>query len=252
VTSTLGDDIRCLEAHDLRVHFEGLRALDGVDLCLNEREILGLIGPNGAGKTTLVNTLSGFQRPTAGRIALSGTDITRSKPHQRARQGLVRTFQNIRLFGSLTVFENVEASALGLGLARVEARRRASQVLERLRLDTYTHAAAAGLPHGHQRRLGIARALVMRPSFLLLDEPAAGLNERESALLVETLAGIRNDFGCALLVIEHDMQVIMRLCDRIQVLDHGRTISTGTPVEVREDPAVLEAYLGSEGGRVVA
>jgi branched-chain amino acid transport system ATP-binding protein len=238
------NDAELLEARDLRVHFGGVRAVDGVDLLLRKGEILGLIGPNGAGKTTVVNALSGFQKPTAGRVLLGGRDVTGWSPHRLARLGLARTFQAVRLFPDLTVLENVELGGVGVGMRRTAARRWARELLERLGLDDKTHLYGKGLPHGLERRLGIVRALAAKPSFLLLDEPAAGLNERESDELVDALTLIRDDFSCALVVIEHDMRLIMRLCERIQVLDYGRTISVGTPTEVRRDPAVLTAYLG--------
>jgi branched-chain amino acid transport system ATP-binding protein len=233
-----------LEARELRVHFGGVRAVDGVDLTLHQGEILGLIGPNGAGKTTLVNALSGFQKPTGGRVLLNGYDVTGWSPHRLARRGLTRTFQSVRLFPGLTVLENVELGGVGVGLRRPAARRAARELLDRLGFADRAETLATGLPHGLERRLGIVRALAARPAFLLLDEPAAGLNEHESDELVETLMLIRTDFSCALVVIEHDMRVIMRLCERIQVLDYGKTISIGTPAEVRADPAVLTAYLG--------
>ncbi len=233
-----------LEARDLRVHFGGVHAVDGVDLVLRKGEILGLIGPNGAGKTTLVNALSGFQKPTAGTVFMNGRDVTGWDPPRLARIGLTRTFQSVRLFPDLTVLENVELGGVGVGMRRAAARTWARELLERLELDDKAHLYGTGLPHGLERRLGIVRALAARPSFLLLDEPAAGLNEQESDELVDALTLIREDFSCALVVIEHDMRVIMRLCERIQVLDNGRTISIGTPAEVRNDRAVLTAYLG--------
>jgi branched-chain amino acid transport system ATP-binding protein len=227
------------------VHFGGLRAIDGVDLRVDRGEIFGLIGPNGAGKTTLVNALTGFQPPTAGRVYVDDTDVTGWRPARLARVGVVRTFQNVRLYARLTVRQNLELGAIGVGERRATARAFADELLERLALGSHAHADAEGLPHGIERRVAIARALAARPAFLLLDEPAAGLNESESADLVATLSAVRADFGCGLLVIEHDMSVIMRLCERIQVLDHGRTISLGTPAEVRADEAVLTAYLGT-------
>jgi branched-chain amino acid transport system ATP-binding protein len=233
-----------LEARGLKVHFGGVRAVDGVDLTLRKGEILGLIGPNGAGKTTLVNALSGFQKPTAGTVALSGDDVTGWAPPRLARRGLTRTFQSVRLFPDLTVLENVEVAGVAVGMRRAAARKWAHELLARLHLDHLAARWADGLPHGLERRLGIVRALAARPKFLLLDEPAAGLNEQESDELVASLTLIRDDFECALVVIEHDMRLIMRLCERIQVLDYGKTISIGTPVEVRRDPAVLTAYLG--------
>lgn len=233
-----------LEARGLKVHFGGVHAVDGVDLVLAKGEILGLIGPNGAGKTTLVNALSGFQKPTAGTVLMNGRDVTGLSPHRLARRGLARTFQSVRLFPSLTVLENVELGGVGVGMRRPAARKWARELLERLKLDDKTSLYATGLPHGLERRLGIVRALAAKPTFLMLDEPAAGLNEQESDELVSSLMLIRDDFSCALVVIEHDMRLIMRLCERIQVLDYGRTISIGTPAEVRRDPAVLTAYLG--------
>jgi branched-chain amino acid transport system ATP-binding protein len=235
-----------LECRELKVHFEGVKAVDGVDLELRRGEILGLIGPNGAGKTTLVNTLTGFQRPTAGIVQLDGVDVTGWPPDRLALAGLARTFQAVRLFSGLTVFENVELGAVGVGMGRREAQRCAWDLLARLDLTAMADVPASGVPHGLERRLALIRALATRPTFLLLDEPAAGLNEAESDALVGALAGIRDDFACGLMVIEHDMRVIMRLCERIQVLDYGKTISIGTAAEVQKDPAVLSAYLGSE------
>jgi branched-chain amino acid transport system ATP-binding protein len=235
-----------LKAKDIRVYFSGVRALDGVDLALGENEILGLIGPNGAGKTTLVNVLSGFQRPTSGRFFIGGRDVSRWTPHRLARIGLARTFQNTRLFGSLTVLENVQLGGLGVKVSPREARVAAWDLLDSMDLTGKADVPAGSLPYGDERRLAIVRALASRPRLLLLDEPAAGLNESESSQLVHGLLAIRDRTGCGLLVIEHDMGVIMRLCERIQVLDYGRTISLGTPAEVRSDPAVLAAYLGTE------
>ena len=234
-----------LEASGLRVHFEGVKAVDGVDLNLGSNEILGLIGPNGAGKTTLVNALSGFQRPTAGTITLDGTDVTRWAPHRRARGGLARTFQNIRLFPFLTVLENVEAAAVSVGLRHRAALERTWEVLEHMQLVDRSHYRAQALSAGEERRVGIARALAVRPQYLMLDEPAAGLNEVESDELVDALRTLRTGYGCGFLVIEHDMRVIMRLCDRVQVLDYGKTIALGTPAEVQRSEAVLTAYLGA-------
>jgi branched-chain amino acid transport system ATP-binding protein len=234
-----------LEARGVRVHFGGVKALDGVDLTVRRGEIVGLIGPNGAGKTTLVNVLSGFQRATGGLVMLTGADVTSWSPGELARQGLVRTFQAVRLFSGLTVFENVEAAAVCATAGRRAARALARELLAALNLESRAHQRAQGLPHGEERKLGIARALALRPSFLLLDEPAAGLNEAEADELVAVLVGLRDRHSLGLLAIEHDMRLIMSLCERIQVLDHGKTIAVGTPAEIRRDERVRTAYLGT-------
>jgi branched-chain amino acid transport system ATP-binding protein len=235
-----------LGAVGVSVQFEGVRAVDGVDLELERGEILGVIGPNGAGKTTLVNALSGFTACTSGSIWINAVEITKWPPRRRARAGLLRTFQSVRLFRDLTVLENVQVGALATGIRGKQARVMAWTLLERFGFEDRATLLAGSLPHGEERRLGIIRALSSRPEFLLLDEPAAGLNEHESDELTKALAAIRVDFGCGLLVIEHDMRVVMQLCDRVQVLDEGRTICIGSPEAVREDPAVLAAYLGTK------
>jgi ABC-type branched-subunit amino acid transport system ATPase component len=234
-----------LAGENIGVHFEGLRALDGVDVTLARGEVLGLIGPNGAGKTTLINALTGFQPPSTGRLLLDGRDVTRTPAHKLARAGISRTFQSGRSFPDLTVFENVEVGAVGIGVRRQEARRRAREALAELRLLERSDLLAGSLSSGEERRLQVARAVAMRPRYLFLDEPAAGLDENESDELVVAIAGLPERVGCGVLVIEHDMRVIMGLCHRIQVLDHGVTISIGTPQEVRADPAVITAYLGA-------
>jgi branched-chain amino acid transport system ATP-binding protein len=176
---------------------------------------------------------------------LSGRDVTGWAPHRISRLGLARTFQGVRMFTRLTVLENVEAAAAGAGLRRAHARRRAGALLERMGLSDRADERPGSLSAGIERRLGIVRALAGEPRFLLLDEPAAGMNEAETDQLLSDLSVIREDFGCGVLLIEHDMRLIMRLCERIQVLDYGKTLAVGTPEEIRTDPAVLEAYLGT-------
>lgn len=237
--------------HALTVYFEGLRALDSVEFELQRDEVLGLIGPNGAGKTTLVNVMSGFQRPSAGRITLNGKDVTALGAHRRCRLGIGRTFQAARLFRALSVAENIEAGGLGVGLSRRAARARARALMDRFGLAADAERPAASLPHGRERRVAILRALAGNPRFLLLDEPAAGLNEVESDDLLTVIRGIHEEDGCGVLVIEHDMRLIMRLCDRIHVLDYGRSIAVGPPSAIRSDPAVVAAYLGDRPDRLL-
>jgi branched-chain amino acid transport system ATP-binding protein len=239
--------MNAIETHGLGKRYGRTWALRGCTLAIPAGRVAALIGPNGAGKTTLVNALSGFTTCTTGSIWIDGVEITKWPPRRRARAGLLRTFQSVRLFRDLTVLENVQVGALATGIRGKQARAIAWNLLERFGFDGRATLLAGSLPHGEERRLGIIRALSSRPAFLLLDEPAAGLNELESDELTKALAAIRTDFGCGLLVIEHDMRVVMQLCDRIQVLDEGRTICYGTPEAVREDPGVLAAYLGTKG-----
>jgi branched-chain amino acid transport system permease protein len=220
-------------------HFQGVRALAGVDIDVRPGEILGLIGPNGSGKTTLLNVISGVYVPSEGQIEFDGRAIGGKKPHQVADLGLSRTFQNIRLFAQLTVRENVEAAtSRGTDAARVD------EVLSWFGLDAAEREKAVNLPYGMQRRLEIARAVVRRPSLILLDEPAAGMNEAESDELLENIRRIRSTLDGSVVIVDHDLRLIMKLCDRIQVLDQGKTIALGAPREIAEDPAVIEAYLG--------
>jgi branched-chain amino acid transport system ATP-binding protein len=221
-----------------------VQALRGVDLELARREVVGLIGPNGAGKSTLVNVLSGFDRPDAGRVELAGQDITRWTPHRRGRHGLARTFQHSRAFRALSVRENVEVSALGVGARSAEATRRADALLERLGLARYADAPAVSLAHGDERRLGVARALATEPRFVLLDEPAAGLPEAEVPDFASLVRSIASDHGAGVLLIDHNMALIMDTCDRIQVLDQGTVLAEGPPAEIRGNLDVAAAYLG--------
>ena len=226
--------------------FEGVEALSDVDLELAPGEAMGLIGPNGAGKTTLVNLLTGFDLPTRGAITLGGIDITRWPPHRRGRAGLARTFQHGRLFGQLTVRENVEVAALGAGRSAREARTRGGELLELLGLADRAQDRAALLPHGDQRKLGVARALALSPRFVLMDEPAAGLHEAEIPAFAAVIRAVHRDFGAGVLLIDHNVALIMDVCERIHVLDRGVTLAQGTPAEIRASADVATAYLGAE------
>jgi branched-chain amino acid transport system ATP-binding protein len=238
-----------LVGRDVSVRFGGVTALENVTIAVRKNAILGLIGPNGAGKTTLVNVLTGFQKPDTGQIIVHGVDMTRSAPHSIARAGVARTFQAVRLFSGLTVAENIEACAAATGLSRRAARERARGILDWIGLADRAGMMGSALPYGVERRVGIARALAISPDFILLDEPAAGLNEEECDELIETTARIPVDFGCGVLVIEHNMPVIMGVCAAVHVLDGGRTIAEGPTHQVRSDPEVIRAYLGSKRER---
>ncbi len=224
--------------------FEGVQALREVSLELGRHEVVGLIGPNGAGKTTLVNLLTGFDFPTSGTIELEGREITDWPPHRRGRAGLARTFQHGRLFRGLSVRENVEVAALGVGARAREARRRADELLGVLGLRDRADEPASVLPHGDERRLGVARALATRPRFLLMDEPAAGLHEAEIPEFAAVVRSVRDDHEAGVLLIDHNVALIMEVCDRVQVLDQGRTLAEGTPEEIRRNLDVTSAYLG--------
>ena len=239
-----------LVAEEIHVHFEGVRAVDGVHLTLEQGQIMGLIGPNGAGKTTFMNAVSSFVPLTAGRVSLAGDDVTGWSPQKLVRLGLVRTFQDVATFPELTVFENVELGALGAGLSRRAARVRARELIEGLGLTHLARLPATALPHGDERRVGIARAVAVGPKFLLLDEPAAGLDDAESLELTRTIARVRDDLGCGVLLVEHDMHIIFRVCERIQVLDNGKTIAVGSPEEISTSKEVVAAYLGQKGAEI--
>ncbi|MGH3032823.1 MAG: ABC transporter ATP-binding protein, partial [Gaiellaceae bacterium] len=237
-----------LRAAAVSRQFEGVRALEGVTLELHRHEVVGLIGPNGAGKTTLVNLITGFDFPSSGTVELEKTDITAWPPHRRSRAGLARTFQQGHVFRGLTVRENVEVSALGVGARPREARRRSDGLLGMLGLAKRAEQQAAILPHGDERLLGVARALASEPRFLLLDEPAAGLHEAEVAEFAAVVRRVRDEHETGVLLIDHNIALIMDVCDRIQVLDQGRTLAEGTPAEVRRNVDVAAAYLGRRDG----
>jgi branched-chain amino acid transport system ATP-binding protein len=224
--------------------FAGVHALDDVTLELHRHEVVGLIGPNGAGKSTLVNVMTGFDRPTSGRVELEGQDVTRWSAHRRGRNGLARTFQHSHAFHSLSVRENVEVAALGAGAAPRAARERATELLGLLGLIEAADAPASALPHGDERRLGVARALATEPRYVLMDEPAAGLPEAEVPDFAAVVRSVRDDHGAGVLLIDHNMALIMEVCDRIQVLDQGRVLAEGTPDEIRRNLDVVAAYLG--------
>jgi branched-chain amino acid transport system ATP-binding protein len=234
-----------LDVVDVSVEFAGLRALDRVSLSLAPGEILGLIGPNGSGKTTLVNAVTGHVPVAGGHIALGSEDLSGLPPRAVARRGLARTFQIVRLFNNLTVRENVESAALAHGNGRRSGGVKADALLAEFGLTRLADELAAVLSYGDKRRVEIARALAADPAFLLLDEPAAGMNEAETDVLLHHLAELPRSRGLGLLIIDHDMGLIMRLCDRLHVLASGRTIAEGDAAAVRANPAVVEAYLGT-------
>jgi branched-chain amino acid transport system ATP-binding protein len=251
-----------LEVTDLSHNFGGLRALNDFSLRLAPGELAGLIGPNGAGKTTVFNLITGVFRLAQGRIIFQGEDISVWRSNRIIAAGIARTFQNIRLFKELSVLDNVRLGAFSqhgysllqaLGRSRgfqAEERQliqRAWELLERFNLGRYAQTPARHLPYGEQRRLEMARALISRPRLLLLDEPAAGMNQSESADLIRLIRELRDEFKLTILLIEHQMRVVMNLCQQVTVLDFGETIASGPPQEIHRHPAVLEAYLGREG-----
>ncbi len=250
-----------LELKGISQEFGGLRALDSIDMAIETGEIFGIIGPNGAGKTTLFNIITGIYEPTQGEVIFNGGNINRLPAYQVARQGIARTYQNIRLFKKLSVLDNIRvgrygvtkngifSGMLGLPLARREESQtmaEAIRLLELVGLYDRRWEYADSLAYGEQRRLEIARALALNPTLLLLDEPAAGMNSSEKVELVSLIRRIREEMELTILLVEHDMNLVMNICDRIAVLDYGRRIALDTPIRVKNDAAVIQSYLGVE------
>ncbi len=257
----MSDMNEILLAENVSEVFGGLKAVSDFNLRLNRGELVGLIGPNGAGKTTVFNMLTGVYQPTSGNISFEGRSIVGLKPYQVTQRGIARTFQNIRLFSELTVLENVKIafhyhvkyglieSVLRIGryFREEEAIEEESfKLLKIFHLEDKANEVAKNLPYGAQRRLEIARALAAKPKLLLLDEPAAGMNPQETKELMDMIRWIRHEFGLTILLIEHDMSLVMGICERIYVLEYGEVIAQGTPDEIKQNPEVIRAYLGGE------
>jgi len=239
-------DTASFRSLSVSVRFGGLLALSDVSLRMGEREILGLIGPNGAGKTTLVNVLTGFQRPSAGKVVLDDANASRWDPGLFRSNGISRTFQAGRLFKRMSVRENVEVAAVSQGRSRRQARAEVSDILDWLGIADLAGKSAETLPYTDQRRVEIARALVGEPRFLLLDEPAAGMSDRECDDLIAVVRRIPIERRCSVLLIEHNFSLVMDVCDRVHVLDGGRTLAEGAPAEIRSHRGVIDAYLGAQ------
>ncbi|MCB1397338.1 MAG: ABC transporter ATP-binding protein [Rhodobacter sp.] len=228
------------------VAFGGFQALTDVTLTVEPGQVVGLIGPNGAGKTTCVNVLTGFQRPTRGRVLLDGRDLSRLPPHALRRAGVARTFQAGRLFAGLDVLDNLACTGVGLGLRRAQAEHQAEAILDWIGIDALQSRPAAGLPYTDERRVAIARALIGDPRYLLLDEPAAGMSEKEAEDLAALIRRIAGERGVGCLLIEHNVGLVLSVCAHVVVLDGGRVIETGDKAAILASRAVREAYLGSD------
>lgn len=253
--------MKLLEAKKITMQFGGLKAVDGLEFHINQGELMGLIGPNGAGKTTVFNMLTGVYQPTSGEVFFGGKSLKGLKPYQISHLGITRTFQNIRLFKELSVLENVMIGGgqhihygLAASVLRTEKflleeeslRQKSLKLLEIFDLDKKAHDEAGSLPYGQQRKLEIIRAMATEPQLICLDEPAAGMNHNETHHLMETIAKIRKDFNLTVLLIEHDMKLVMGICERIAVLDHGCKIEEGPPKQIQNSVKVIEAYLGTD------
>ena len=255
------DKTPILETHHLGIDFGGLTAVDELSLTVGKTEIAGLIGPNGAGKTTVFNLLTNVYQPTRGTIMLDGKSTARKSTAQVNRMGIARTFQNIRLFSNMTVIDNIKVGLhnsieqpliasvthlFGYRNSEKKSREEALKLLDFFGMADMANMQAGSLPYGAQRRLEIARALATHPGIILLDEPAAGMNPSETAELMENIRRIRDEFQIAVMLIEHDMSLVMNICEGICVLDHGKVIAKGSPEEIKANPAVIEAYLGKK------
>lgn len=255
------DKTPILETHHLGIDFGGLTAVDDFSLIVGRTEIAGLIGPNGAGKTTVFNLLTNVYQPTRGSILLDGKPTAGKSTHQINKMGIARTFQNIRLFAEMSVIDNVKVGlhnsikenflssvthAFGYSKAEKSSKENAIELLDFFKMADYAEAPAGSLPYGAQRRLEIVRALATNPGIILLDEPAAGMNPSETAELMENIRRIRDNFHIAVMLIEHDMNLVMNICEGICVLDHGKIIAKGSPEEIKSNPTVIEAYLGKK------
>ena len=238
---------KTFHADEISKSFGALQVLDNVSLAIKPGEIVGLLGPNGAGKSTFINILAGYERQDGGTVTIDGVPLDGRKPSDRAKLGIARTFQSGRLFGNLTVAENVALGALGLGNSRKVAEDRADEVLEILGIDKLSRFPAGSISHGNARLVGLARAVAAHPKYLIMDEPAAGLNEDEAPRLLHALEQVRENIGCGMLLVEHNVKLVTEACDRVIVLATGILIFDGLPADALTNPEVKTAYLGSSG-----